>query len=273
MTDQPFEFIAVLDFEATCGNDLDPDWDSTRQEIIELPVGLVSVASREVIDTFGTFVRPVVQPKLTDFCTELTSIRQADVDVAPTIEEAFGDLRDWFDEHGLTADNCLVATCGDWDLRRMWPRQVSLVPRLSTPRWLQRWCNLKVVYAENTSKKRTGMMGMLQTLGLEHVGHHHRGADDVRNLCNLVIELFDRGGRVEPTWTDDRRIAEREHYDERLAASSDAVEEARDELARLPAEVDEVVRERLRDRIDRLEAEVARMRAYVGVFSVTPHDA
>lgn len=69
---QRFDFLAVLDFEATCEDNvrLDP------QEIIELPTVLIDTRRNEVVDTFQTYVRPMAHPKLTKFCTELTGIQQ-----------------------------------------------------------------------------------------------------------------------------------------------------------------------------------------------------
>merc|ERR1719460_2148124 len=62
------KYICVLDFEKTCEKDvrLDP------QEIIEFPSVLLC-ADRIVPDVeFHCYVRPSVNPFLTNFCTELT---------------------------------------------------------------------------------------------------------------------------------------------------------------------------------------------------------
>lgn len=187
-------FLAVLDFEATCG---DAGFDSSLQEIIELPVALVSLADARVVATFGTFVRPTRQPVLTAFCTELTGIRQSDVDGAPTILDAMAQLDVWLTEHDAHA--ALAATCGDWDLKQMWPRQLSLERRLVTPPLFRAWCNLKVPFQQVTKTKAKGMMGMLATLGLAHEGRHHRGADDVKNLCRIALELHRRGAELAVT--------------------------------------------------------------------------
>ncbi len=193
-------FIAVLDFEATCADAAaTPVWDLARQEIIEFPVTLVSLDRREAVDTFHSFVRPTEQPRLTAFCTELTSIRQDEVDGQPTISDVVARFDDWVREHQLTPENCTVATCGDWDLRRMWPKQAGLVEGLGTPALFRRWCNLKVVFSKHTGHRRQDMMGMLRAAGIPHVGHHHRGADDVRNLVAIALWLHDQGASIEAT--------------------------------------------------------------------------
>ncbi|MEN9576703.1 MAG: hypothetical protein RL514_4558 [Verrucomicrobiota bacterium] len=52
-------------------------------EIIE--IGAVAVRAEDGVPLaeFQSFVRPVRHPRLTPFCTQLTSIQQTDVDGAP----------------------------------------------------------------------------------------------------------------------------------------------------------------------------------------------
>jgi len=62
----------VLDFEATC--------DKSRafgpQEIIEFPAVLLNPESLAIESEIQQYVRPVQNPTLTAFCTELTGIQQ-----------------------------------------------------------------------------------------------------------------------------------------------------------------------------------------------------
>jgi inhibitor of KinA sporulation pathway (predicted exonuclease) len=50
-------------------------------ETIEIGAFLVETHSLETVGELGTFVKPVRHPVLTPFCTELTTIRQSDVDI------------------------------------------------------------------------------------------------------------------------------------------------------------------------------------------------
>lgn len=260
--------LAVLDFEAACADPAaDPQWISSQQELIELPVALVSISDRKVVDTFATLVRPTRQPLLTTFCTKLSTIRQEDLEGQPDIEEAVRRLTAWLDVHGVTAENTCAVTCGDWDLRRMWPLQASLVPGLPTPPLFRSWANLKVAFAAVTGVRATGMTGMLQELGLTHEGVHHRGVDDVGNLCRIVIRLLEAGGEVVPTWGEREREAERKRYEERLRDALAAEEAKRSARDRLPSFAPRSVRDRLDEQLTRLSCDVARLRAYVSVFS------
>jgi len=67
-----YDYFCVLDFEATC----DDVKRLSHQEIIEFPVVVVDARTFEVAAEFHKYVRPVWNPILTKFCTELTGIQQ-----------------------------------------------------------------------------------------------------------------------------------------------------------------------------------------------------
>ena len=71
---QKFDYLLVLDFEATCGN---KGYVPKPQEIIEFPCALLNARKGFQIEAiFHEYVRPIQNPKLTTFCTELTGITQ-----------------------------------------------------------------------------------------------------------------------------------------------------------------------------------------------------
>ena len=67
--------VVIVDLEATCQRERNPDFIS---EIIE--IGAVKIENDTVVEEMSLFVKPTINPILTDFCTELTSITQEDVD-------------------------------------------------------------------------------------------------------------------------------------------------------------------------------------------------
>lgn len=195
-----FDRVVVLDFEATCDSSDPP----SPQEIIEFPSLLVSLRDREVVDSFSTFVRPVHHPTLSAFCTELTTIRQQDVDAAPVFADVLAAHRAWLEGHGLFdsqgRERFALVTCGDWDLQTMLPVQCAAagIPIGSLPRAYRRWINIKKIFLDVLKKaKTTGMPAMLQALGLELQGTHHRGIDDCHNIARIALALADRGARFE----------------------------------------------------------------------------
>jgi len=66
-------YLLVLDFEATCGESGFP---KDRMEIIEFPTIVYDLQEKKEVGTFHEYVKPVIQPRLTEFCTQLTGITQ-----------------------------------------------------------------------------------------------------------------------------------------------------------------------------------------------------
>ena len=80
----------LYDLEATC-------WRTSRPKRVEIiEVGAVKVNEQlEVVSEFCAFVRPMMHPVISKFCTSLTSIRQSDVDGAFLFDEVMEDYEDW----------------------------------------------------------------------------------------------------------------------------------------------------------------------------------
>ncbi|MFH1438386.1 MAG: 3'-5' exonuclease, partial [Pseudomonadota bacterium] len=82
----------VVDLEATC-------WERRsgveEMEIIEIGAVRLDESSFEVTDEFAKFVRPVLNPVLSGFCTSLTSIRQKQVDQAARFPGVYSDFLSW----------------------------------------------------------------------------------------------------------------------------------------------------------------------------------
>ncbi|GFS21447.1 ERI1 exoribonuclease 3 [Elysia marginata] len=187
---QNFDYFLVLDFEATCDNE-------TRlmpQEIIEFPVLKVNARTHVVDSIFHQYVRPLFNPHLTPFCTELTGIVQDMVDNQKCFPEVFKDFNQWMEAEGLLNPEIksIFVTCGDWDLNSMLPRQCE-TSRVRSMSYFSRWINIKKSYADVTRTFPKGMMPMLTGLRLQHVGRHHSGIDDCRNIANIVVELMKQG--------------------------------------------------------------------------------
>lgn len=227
-TPKQIDYFCVIDFEATCedsNNQRSSNFNIAEQEIIEFPAVLIDRQGK-VIDEFHSYVRPVRHPQLTEFCTQLTGIEQHTVDPAPTFPIVYCKFLAWCEKNRLielspelrqqleditgetlfnrssseSSSNlvrCCVVTCGDWDFKTCFPKQMSLVNPLPRPDFLNRWCNIKQIFQnwKNNSGAR-GMPGMLEALGLELLGRHHSGIDDSRNIARITASLISKGTKV-----------------------------------------------------------------------------
>lgn len=165
----------LVDLEATC-------WEKgtspARMEIIEIGAIRLEAGSWRSLDEFERFVRPVEEPHLSDFCRELTGIRQGDVDAAAEFGPVFDEFLHWIGEEPLT-----LCSWGAYDLR-----QFELDCRRHErplPAELRNHLNVKQAFADWRGARPCGMKKALRILDLEMVGRHHRGIDDVRNIARI----------------------------------------------------------------------------------------
>ncbi|HEU4882757.1 MAG TPA: 3'-5' exonuclease [Longimicrobium sp.] len=177
--DTPAASWVVIDVEATCddGGSVPRD----EMEIIEIGAVLVAADTLEPVDEFQAFIRPVRHPRLTPFCTRLTSITQEDVDAAAGFAEVFGALCRWIDAHPAPHVFC---SWGDYDERQFQQDCAFHGIPYTLP---QRHLNLKRAFSQQLGiAKKLGMAGALAHAGLPLAGTHHRGIDDARNIARLL---------------------------------------------------------------------------------------
>lgn len=167
----------VIDLEATCDNA--GAVPREQQEIIEIGAVLADGKTLEPREEFQTFVRPVRQPILTEFCIGLTHITQDLVDAAPGFPAAIDALRAFIDGRPV-----LFGSWGAYDRGQF--RKDAAYHNVSLPLGT-RHLNLKQEFSRRRgSRKRFGMAGALRAVGLPLEGTHHRGIDDARNITRLL---------------------------------------------------------------------------------------
>ena len=188
---KPFEYLLVLDFEANCIE----NGSLPCQEVIEFPVVPVQVGTQTVLEDkiFHHYIKPTVVPQITEFCTQLTGIKQNQVDAGIPITEALQRLDKWMEDNGFTASNSTFVTCGRWDLNTCLKKEASY-KKIELKPYLKKFINIKDAWmATHTVSKATGMPGMLQSEGLTLDGKHHSGIDDSKNIAKIAISLLKKG--------------------------------------------------------------------------------
>jgi len=169
------EYYLVVDLEATC----DDRGAVPRHEMEIIEIGAVLVDGRTLrpVAELMTFVRPVVRPRLTAFCTQLTTITQDDVDPAPAFPAAAARLAAF--GHGA-----LFCSWGNYDRNQLAADAArhEIAPPLGPEH-----VNLKQEFADALGFRRgLGTQAALRKVGLELRGTHHRGIDDARNIAKLL---------------------------------------------------------------------------------------
>jgi inhibitor of KinA sporulation pathway (predicted exonuclease) len=172
----------IADLEATC-------WEKgtkpARMEIIEIGAVMLPSAAGEVVDAFAETVRPVREPVLSDFCLQLTGIRQSDVDRADTFLGVFPRFVEWIGPEAYT-----LCSWGAYDLRQF--RVDCKRHGIPLPEGFEQHLNLKQAFADLESIKPCGMKGALRRLEIPLEGRHHRAIDDARNIAKIARIVLPR---------------------------------------------------------------------------------
>ncbi|MFZ1465853.1 MAG: 3'-5' exonuclease [Anaerolineae bacterium] len=176
------DHILVVDVEATCWQGEPPPGQSS--EIIEIGLCLLDVATLARVERRDILVRPI-RSTISAFCTELTTLTQADVDGGIPLAQACQVLVQEFQASGR-----LWASYGDYD-RQQFTRNCAEfgIPYPFGPGHL----NVKTLLAVALGRKReVGMREGLAALGLPLQGVHHRAGDDAWNIAAVLAEVLRR---------------------------------------------------------------------------------
>jgi 3'-5' exoribonuclease 1 len=173
----------ILDIEATCWKTPPPD---PRFEIIELGAYKLDQFG-EVRGKFTRFVKPMLNPTLSDFCRQLTTIEQVDVNRAKTYPYIIEEFLEWshidqdnedfllcswgnFDKK-ILADNCKLHDLDSW--------------------WTAEHANLKDLYMKmNRWRQPIGLRKAVEREGFEFTGTPHRAISDAENLAKIFVKFM-----------------------------------------------------------------------------------
>lgn len=186
----PYLYLYCVDLEATC--DEVGESESPRpltvlpdqMETIEIGLVVIDLESLEIVSEFQRFVRPLINPTLTDFCKELTSIQQTDVDSSGTYVEVGQELGAFIARY----PNAAWASWGDYDARQLerdavfaaCPSLLEGLPHFNARKW----------HAGLYDNRPKGLKQTVESMNLVWQGNYHRGIDDARNVASIVKEIL-----------------------------------------------------------------------------------
>ncbi|KAG5835173.1 hypothetical protein ANANG_G00269320 [Anguilla anguilla] len=212
-TDTYYDYICVVDFEATCEENNPPDF---LHEIIEFPMVLVNTHTLEIEDSFQEYVKPETNSQLSDFCVQLTGITQETVDKADSFSSVLQRAVAWLQEKELgTKYKYAVLTDGAWDMSKFLNIQCR-VSGIRYPQFAKKWINIRKSYGNfyKVPRTHTKLSSMLEKLGLQYEGRPHCGLDDSRNIARIALRMLQDGCQL--------RANERMHAGQLLSVPSSA---------------------------------------------------
>lgn len=212
-TDTYYDYICVVDFEATCEEDNPSDY---HHEIIEFPMVLINTHTLEIVDSYQEYVKPELNPQLSDFCVKLTGITQKMVDEADPFPDVLQRVVAWLQERELgTKYKYAILTDGAWDMSKFLNIQCRL-SRIRYPQFAKKWINIRKSYGNfyKVPRTQTKLSTMLEKLGLKYEGRPHCGLDDSRNIARIALRMLKDGCQL--------RVNERMHAGQLLSVPSSA---------------------------------------------------
>lgn len=177
-------YSIIVDLEATCCDQ--NSFPREEMEIVEIGAVRVLASTGEIESEFGAFVKPVRHPILTQFCKDLTTISQEDVQSADGYPQVLTAFSSWLEVY----PDYEFCSWGDYDKKQF--MQDCQYHGLAYPfSGLHR--NLKAEFSTAmSSKKRFGLGGAIRKIGLEFEGIAHRGMDDARNIAKIYRYLLNK---------------------------------------------------------------------------------
>ena len=169
----------IIDLEATC--DQNGHISRSTMEVIEIGAVVIDTESFDILETFQGYIKPVINPRLTDFCIELTGITQNIVQEAPYFYETLSTFGEW-----LNSFKCLNfwGSWGAYDKNQI--EQDCTRHNQDNPLSALKHYNLKTAYAAALNTRSKGMANAYKEIGQELIGRHHSGVDDAVNIARLL---------------------------------------------------------------------------------------
>ena len=177
----PLKFI-IYDIEATCWGKYAPP---KQQETIEIGA-LMLDRYGEVQDTFHRYVRPKLNPLLSNYCFDLTGLEQETIDRAAYFPDVAEDFQDWIE---VFDEDYMLCSWGSFD-QKILMSDCDLY-NMET-KWLEPYMNLRRQYQTmKRSRRNQGLKYVVEKEGFEFTGTNHEAIADAENLAKVFIKYLD----------------------------------------------------------------------------------
>lgn len=176
--------LLIIDLESTC-YERGKEPKGFFSEIIEIGAVVLDTKTFEIVDEYQTFIKPVVFPKLSNFCKELTTITQEQASNGKAFEDAITEIKEFYQKH-----QAIFSSWGFYDKKQF--KSVCEKFKVDYP-FGNEHISIKHTHGDFYKKRPMGMERALKMHGLELGGTHHRGIDDARNIAKIATQMIKDG--------------------------------------------------------------------------------
>jgi len=178
----------IFDLEATCWSEEDKNNNRLKHtykqnEIIEV-AAIALDEQLQLVGTFDRFVKPTINPTLTDFCKELTHITQSDVDNADKFDVVVKQFEEWC---GKDSELC---SWGFYDKKQLTEEARIKKYGNNIVKMLEHHISIKHQFGDIKGIKPCGTQKALSLLGLKFEGIQHRAIYDAQNIGRIFVIIF-----------------------------------------------------------------------------------
>ncbi|WP_144537227.1 3'-5' exonuclease [Bacillus thuringiensis] len=178
------KYLLIIDLESTCFKQgAEPR--NFFSEIIEIGAVVLNTETFEIVEEYQTFVNPVLFPILSQYCLELTTISQDEVNHGKSIKDAMNEIASLYNKY-----DCVFASWGFYDKKQF--KQVCKRFGVDYP-FGDLHISLKHQHGTWTKQRPMGMERALKLHRLPLEGIHHRGIDDARNISKIASHMIQTG--------------------------------------------------------------------------------
>jgi len=186
-----YRYVLCLDAEFTCWeNSLRDGWSDPKYPPEILQIGLVGYdnITGETISEYVSFVRPVLNPVLSDYCKNLLRLSQQTIDRAPGLSLVLAEIENHL--LGYSLESCCLCSFGP-DLIQI--AEDTARQGLPDPFGQFRWLNLRMEASRllNRAMELSERTDIRSELGLTESLHRHDALDDARDV-KLLLDALNR---------------------------------------------------------------------------------
>lgn len=176
--------IIVVDLESACWRGTPPP--GQMNEIIEIGIVTIETKSLSIIDKDSYIIKPKFS-KISDFCTQLTSITQEMVDQGQDFEDICSKISIKYNTKSR-----IWASYGEYDKNHL--KNICNFFDVKYPFSDMHW-NIKTMASIFYGFPEMGLDKLLNKLNIKMEGRHHRGSDDAYNIAKILIDILSKGRR------------------------------------------------------------------------------
>ena len=175
--------LLVADLEATCTNS--EEFPRHEMELIQFGAVMIDMDDYSVVDKFDYYVKPILHPKMTYFCEELTGItdeilEEKAISMGEFCNKLNKDLKKYKGQYRWAA-------WGAFDKRFLMENLRQRKMSNNYPFHNIDYLNLSAIFKDIQGiKRKMGVKRAMAKCGLEFEGRQHNGYDDAYNTARML---------------------------------------------------------------------------------------